>query len=366
MTAHHTLVRRMRDVFKAAGYPIVLARAFDRRTPSHQCGTVRFGTDPATSALDPFCRAHDHPNLYVVDASLPADLGRREPCAHHRGAGTARRRPPRRRHGAPGIRAGPCLSAPSPWSPAVGAASAGRSPRPRRRQASTSRSPISPRRRARRWRPSGRTAPRPSSSSPTSPISPPIRHCWRRSSTASAASTAWSTMPAWARWSRGDVLDLLPENFDRVIGVNLRGTVFLTQAVARWMLAHPAPGVARSIVHVTSVSAAMASPERLDYCVSKAGLAMWSKGLALRLAPEGIAVFDVRPGIIRTDMTAGVAGDLRPPDRRGPGAGAAVGRTRGCGRRGGGARARRVPLRHRQRDRRRRWPGHPEAVTRGR
>ena len=106
---------------------------------------------------------------------------------------------------------------------------------------------------------------------------------------------------------RGDVLDLLPENFDRVMGVNLRGTIFLTQAVARWMLAHPAGDRPRSIVHVTSVSAALASPERLDYCISKAGLAMWSKGLALRLAPEGIAVFDVRPGIIRTDMTAGVA-----------------------------------------------------------
>jgi NAD(P)-dependent dehydrogenase (short-subunit alcohol dehydrogenase family) len=107
---------------------------------------------------------------------------------------------------------------------------------------------------------------------------------------------------------RGDVLDLLPENFDRVIAVNLRGTVFLTQAVVRWMLGHPASDDRpRTIVHVTSVSAALASPERLDYCVSKAGLAMWSKGLALRLAPEGIAVFDVRPGIIRTDMTAGVA-----------------------------------------------------------
>jgi NAD(P)-dependent dehydrogenase (short-subunit alcohol dehydrogenase family) len=57
---------------------------------------------------------------------------------------------------------------------------------------------------------------------------------------------------------------------------------------------------------VTSVSASHASPERLDYCVSKAGLAMWSQGLALRLAAEGIGVFDVRPGIIRTDMTAGV------------------------------------------------------------
>jgi 3-oxoacyl-[acyl-carrier protein] reductase len=106
---------------------------------------------------------------------------------------------------------------------------------------------------------------------------------------------------------RGDVLDLAPENFDRVIAVNLRGTIFLTQAVVRWMLAHPAEDQPRSVIHVTSVSAALASPERLDYCISKAGLAMWSKGLALRLAAEGIAVFDVRPGIIRTDMTAGVA-----------------------------------------------------------
>ena len=106
---------------------------------------------------------------------------------------------------------------------------------------------------------------------------------------------------------RGDPLEMLPENFDRAIGVNLRGTVFLTQVVARWMLAHPAPERARSIVHVTSISASHATPDRLDYCISKAGLAMWSKGLALRLAPEGIAVFDVRPGIIRSDMTAGVA-----------------------------------------------------------
>ena len=154
--------------------------------------------------------------------------------------------------------------------------------------------------------------------------------------------------------ARGDLLDLLPENFDRVIGVNLRGTIFLTQAVARWMLAHPAPDRPRSIVHVTSVSAALASPERLDYCISKAGLAMWSKGLALRLAPEGIAVFDVRPGIIRTDMTAGVAetydrmiADGLVPARRW---GERAGRRPG----GGGARPRRVRLRHRQRDRRRR------------
>ena len=70
LTAHRQLAARMRELLRAAGYPVVLARAFDRRTPSHQCGTVRFGTDPASSALDPFCRAHDHPNLFVVDASF--------------------------------------------------------------------------------------------------------------------------------------------------------------------------------------------------------------------------------------------------------------------------------------------------------
>jgi choline dehydrogenase-like flavoprotein len=70
MTAHAGLVRRMREVFRSAGYPLVLARPFDKRTPSHQCGTVRFGTDPANSALDTFCRAHEHQNLFVVDAGF--------------------------------------------------------------------------------------------------------------------------------------------------------------------------------------------------------------------------------------------------------------------------------------------------------
>jgi len=106
---------------------------------------------------------------------------------------------------------------------------------------------------------------------------------------------------------RGDLLDLTPENFDRVISINLRGTLFFTQVVARWMVEHPAPEVPRSIVAVTSISAALASPERTEYCISKAGLAMFLQALALRLAPTGIGVFDVRPGIIRTDMTAGVS-----------------------------------------------------------
>jgi NAD(P)-dependent dehydrogenase (short-subunit alcohol dehydrogenase family) len=107
---------------------------------------------------------------------------------------------------------------------------------------------------------------------------------------------------------RGDLLELAPHNFDTVIAVNLRGTMFLTHAVARWMRDHPAQtGTSRSVVTVTSVSAGMANPERVEYCVSKAALSMWVKALAVRLAPEGISVFEVRPGIIRTDMTAGVA-----------------------------------------------------------
>ena len=69
-TTHEMLVAAFRERLRAAGYPIVLSRAFDRRTPSHQCGTVRIGLDPATSPLDPFCRAWDHPNLFVVDASF--------------------------------------------------------------------------------------------------------------------------------------------------------------------------------------------------------------------------------------------------------------------------------------------------------
>jgi choline dehydrogenase-like flavoprotein len=69
MAAQRGLVHAMRRVLRQAGFPIALTRLFDRRSPSHQCGTVRMGTDPATSALDPFCRAHDHENLFVVDAS---------------------------------------------------------------------------------------------------------------------------------------------------------------------------------------------------------------------------------------------------------------------------------------------------------
>jgi choline dehydrogenase-like flavoprotein len=69
MTAHHGLKRRMRECLKEAGFPIILTHLFDRRTPSHQCGTIRIGDDPASAPLDPLGRAFDHPNLFVADAS---------------------------------------------------------------------------------------------------------------------------------------------------------------------------------------------------------------------------------------------------------------------------------------------------------
>lgn len=68
MTAHRRLTAKVRETFRAAGFPLVLSRLWDGRVPSHQCGTVRIGADPAASPLDPECRAWDHPNLYVADA----------------------------------------------------------------------------------------------------------------------------------------------------------------------------------------------------------------------------------------------------------------------------------------------------------
>ncbi len=105
---------------------------------------------------------------------------------------------------------------------------------------------------------------------------------------------------------RGDLLELTTASFDRVLDTNLRGTFFFTQAVAKHMAATQSDAP-RSIVTVSSVSAEMASIERGEYCLSKAGLGMLTKLFALRLAPLGIGVFEVRPGVIRTPMTEGVA-----------------------------------------------------------
>jgi NAD(P)-dependent dehydrogenase (short-subunit alcohol dehydrogenase family) len=104
------------------------------------------------------------------------------------------------------------------------------------------------------------------------------------------------------------MLDLTPESFDRAVGVNLRGTFFLTQAAARHMLTAPTPeGPPRSIITVGSANAEIVGENRADYCMTKAALAMMSKLFASRLAGNGIAVYEVRPGIIRTAMTAPAA-----------------------------------------------------------
>jgi len=104
---------------------------------------------------------------------------------------------------------------------------------------------------------------------------------------------------------RGDMLDIAPENFDFVLDVNLRGAFFLAQETAKRMLSRESVNY-RSILFVTSVSAEMVSVERAEYCISKAGAAMMAKLFAVRLAPLGIGVFELRPGIIETGMTAGV------------------------------------------------------------
>jgi NAD(P)-dependent dehydrogenase (short-subunit alcohol dehydrogenase family) len=104
---------------------------------------------------------------------------------------------------------------------------------------------------------------------------------------------------------RGDMLEITPENLDWIMDINLKGAFFLAQQVARRMLATQSPHY-RSLTFVTSVSARMASPERADYCISKAAASMAAQTLALRLAPHGIGVFELRPGIIETGMTAAV------------------------------------------------------------
>jgi 3-oxoacyl-[acyl-carrier protein] reductase len=108
---------------------------------------------------------------------------------------------------------------------------------------------------------------------------------------------------------RADILDASEDSFDRLIGINLKGPYFLTQLAARWMIDQRKAdadfhGV---IVNISSVSATEASINRGDYCISKAGVAMATQLWAHRLAEFGIAVYEVRPGLIRTDMSAPVA-----------------------------------------------------------
>ena len=102
---------------------------------------------------------------------------------------------------------------------------------------------------------------------------------------------------------RLDMLEADEDGFDRLIATNLKGPHFLTQRAARWMIRQ---GEGGRIVFITSISAYAASVNRGDYCISKAGLSMSAALFAARLAPADIEVFEIRPGIIRTDMIAAV------------------------------------------------------------
>ena len=104
---------------------------------------------------------------------------------------------------------------------------------------------------------------------------------------------------------RVDVLDMSEESLDEVMAVNLRGPLLLSQALAKeWVQGKTSAG--KAILFVSSVSARMASTARAEYCISKAGIAMAVQVLAARLAPEGVLVCELRPGIIKTDMTSAV------------------------------------------------------------
>jgi NAD(P)-dependent dehydrogenase (short-subunit alcohol dehydrogenase family) len=104
---------------------------------------------------------------------------------------------------------------------------------------------------------------------------------------------------------RLDILEATEESWDRVLGVNLKGPYFLTQRVAREMLRLLSVLHNPAIINIGSLSAYTVSVNRGDYCISKAGLGMLTQLFALRLADHGIRVYEVRPGVIDTDMTAG-------------------------------------------------------------
>ena len=109
---------------------------------------------------------------------------------------------------------------------------------------------------------------------------------------------------------RADILEAGEESFDRLIEINLKGPYFLTQLAARYMIeqlgGQPAEPGTRSVVTISSISAYTASVNRGDYCIAKAGLSMHTKLWAARLAEFGIGVYEIRPGIVETDMTAAV------------------------------------------------------------
>ncbi|MDZ7358810.1 MAG: SDR family oxidoreductase, partial [candidate division KSB1 bacterium] len=103
---------------------------------------------------------------------------------------------------------------------------------------------------------------------------------------------------------RLDILETTPDSYDRVMSINARGPFFLTQRVARYMIQNPNASISRYIIFISSISAYYSSPSRAEYCLSKAAISHAARIFAHRLAEFGIRVFELRPGIIQTDMTA--------------------------------------------------------------
>jgi 3-oxoacyl-[acyl-carrier protein] reductase len=107
---------------------------------------------------------------------------------------------------------------------------------------------------------------------------------------------------------RTDLLEMSEASYDEVLATNLKGPFFLTQSLSQWMIRSKElnPAFNPKIINISSISATVASIQRGEYCISKAGLSMMTQLFSVRLAPMGIAVYEIRPGIIQSDMTAAV------------------------------------------------------------
>lgn len=107
---------------------------------------------------------------------------------------------------------------------------------------------------------------------------------------------------------RNDILDMTEKSYDRVMDINLKGSVFLSQLAAKEMIKTKSeqPESNTAIINISSVSATVVSINRGEYCMSKAGMSMLTQLFAARLGDEGIPVYEVRPGLIKTDMTSAV------------------------------------------------------------
>ena len=106
---------------------------------------------------------------------------------------------------------------------------------------------------------------------------------------------------------RNDILNMTEESYDIVMNTNTKSTMFMTQIVANQMIGQPSRFIRKgTIINISSCSAVVSSPNRAEYCISKAGVSMLTTVYADRLAREGILVHEVRPGVIRTDMTSAV------------------------------------------------------------